>query len=70
MCVYIACTYIYKKCKLFMYFIFQRRKRTEFLNFIQFSVMKWKKKDSGSNSAFRYLQKTPSKYCQESNTFV
>lgn len=64
MCVCIHCMYIYIyiKCKLFRHFIFQRRKRTEFLNFIQFSVMKWKKRDSRSNSAFRYLQKTPSKY--------
>lgn len=58
-CMYCMYIYIYVKCKLFMHFIFQKRKRTEFSNFIQFSVMKLKRKTWDQNLPSDICRKLP-----------
>lgn len=69
--VYTLHVHIYiKSLKVIHAFHVSKGKEDWVFEFYSVFSHEMKKKDIGSNSAFRYLQKTPSKYWQESNTFV
>lgn len=68
-CVYVACTYIYIKCKILCISYFKGERGLHFTFFSAFSH-EMKKKRYWMKFCLQNLRKTPSKHGQESNTFV